>query len=49
MLVNGTPGVLSFAEGRPLSVMSFTIRNGRITALDILTDPDRLAGLALAA
>ncbi|KUL34661.1 RNA polymerase subunit sigma-70 [Streptomyces sp. NRRL F-4489] len=47
VLVNGTPGVVSYAGGRPLSVMSFTIRNGRVTALDILTDPTRLAALAL--
>ncbi|QHC21290.1 sigma-70 family RNA polymerase sigma factor [Streptomyces sp. GS7] len=47
VLVNGTPGVVSFAEGRPLSVMSFTIRDGRITALDILTDPSRLTALGL--
>lgn len=49
VLVNGTPGVVSFAEGRPLSVMSFTIRDGRITGLDILTDPDRLASFGLTA
>ncbi|MET8627182.1 RNA polymerase sigma factor SigJ [Kitasatospora sp. NPDC004669] len=49
VLVNGSPGVVSFAEGRPLSVMSFTIHNGRITAMDILTDPTRLAVLGLTA
>ncbi|MGD3109843.1 sigma-70 family RNA polymerase sigma factor [Streptomyces sp. YGL11-2] len=49
VLVNGTPGVVSFAEGRPLSVMSFTIRDGRIAALDILTDPSRLTALDLTA
>ncbi|MDX3231496.1 sigma-70 family RNA polymerase sigma factor [Streptomyces sp. ME19-01-6] len=42
-LVNGSPGVVAFAEGRVMSVMAFTIRGGRITALDILTDPERLA------
>ncbi|MFJ3235670.1 sigma-70 family RNA polymerase sigma factor [Streptomyces sp. NPDC086787] len=47
VLVNGTPGVVSFAEGRPLAVMSFTIHGGRVTALDILKDPDRLPGLNL--
>ncbi|MYT28233.1 sigma-70 family RNA polymerase sigma factor [Streptomyces sp. MspMP-M5] len=49
VLVNGTPGVVAFAEGRPMSVMSFTIRDGRITGLDILTDPDRLSTLGLSA
>ncbi|MEU2721895.1 sigma-70 family RNA polymerase sigma factor [Streptomyces smyrnaeus] len=45
VLVNGTPGVVSFAEDRPLSIMSFTIKDGRITGLDILTDPNRLPPL----
>ncbi|MFG3224175.1 sigma-70 family RNA polymerase sigma factor [Kitasatospora sp. NPDC048194] len=49
VLVNGSPGVVSFAEGRPLSVMSFTIHDGRITRMDILTDPVRLAALGLTA
>ncbi|WP_030244282.1 sigma-70 family RNA polymerase sigma factor [Streptomyces sp. NRRL S-350] len=49
VLVNGSPGVVSFAEGRTLSVMSFTIHDGRITAMDILTDPTRLAALGLTA
>ncbi|GAA4908959.1 sigma-70 family RNA polymerase sigma factor [Streptomyces coeruleoprunus] len=47
VLINGTPGVLSVAEGRALSLMAFTIRDGRVTALDILTDPERLAGIEL--
>ncbi|MFD8979752.1 sigma-70 family RNA polymerase sigma factor [Streptomyces sp. NPDC059564] len=47
-LVNGTPGVVSLAQdGTPLSVMSFTIRRGVITGLDILTDPERLARIDL--
>ncbi|MEU3772156.1 sigma-70 family RNA polymerase sigma factor [Streptomyces sp. NPDC032472] len=47
-LVNGIPGVVSrSADGAPLSVMAFTVRDGRIVALDILTDPDRLARLGL--
>ncbi|MFQ6855943.1 sigma-70 family RNA polymerase sigma factor [Streptomyces sp. 35M1] len=48
VLVNGTPGVVSFSRGRrPLSVMSFTIQCGRITGLDILSDPGRLTTLGL--
>ncbi|MER6142658.1 sigma-70 family RNA polymerase sigma factor [Streptomyces sparsogenes] len=47
VLVNGSPGVVSVAEGRAVSVMAFTIRGGRIAAIDILTDPERLAGLDL--
>ncbi|MFE9929652.1 sigma-70 family RNA polymerase sigma factor [Streptomyces sp. NPDC005533] len=47
VLVNGLPGVVAVAEGRAISVMAFTIQDGRITALDILTDPDRLARIDL--
>ncbi|MET9180658.1 hypothetical protein ABZX88_20885 [Kitasatospora aureofaciens] len=48
-LVNGSPRVVSFADGRVLSVMSFTVHEGRITGLDILTDPTRPAALGLTA
>ncbi|MEV5238725.1 sigma-70 family RNA polymerase sigma factor [Streptomyces cinnamoneus] len=47
VLVNGSPGVLALAEGRAMSLMAFTIQGGRITALDILTDPERLARIDL--
>jgi RNA polymerase sigma factor (sigma-70 family) len=42
VLVNGTPGVVSVADGRPVSLMSFTISDGVIVGIDILADPDRL-------
>ncbi|MEU3818055.1 RNA polymerase sigma factor SigJ [Streptomyces sp. NPDC030392] len=45
VLVNGTPGVVAVADGRVISVMSFTVRGGRVASLDILTDPTRLAHL----
>ncbi|MBO0652463.1 sigma-70 family RNA polymerase sigma factor [Streptomyces triculaminicus] len=48
-LINGTPGVVAFAQGRPMSVMAFTIQGDRVIALDILTDPERLARLDLSA
>ncbi|GII87941.1 DNA-directed RNA polymerase sigma-70 factor [Sphaerisporangium siamense] len=43
VLVNGTPGVMAEADGRIFAILSFTIAHGKITALDILTDPERLA------
>ncbi|MBH1937131.1 RNA polymerase sigma factor SigJ [Streptomyces sp. AV19] len=47
-LVNGTAGVVAMgADGRPFSVLAFTIAQGRIVGLDILTDPERLARLDL--
>jgi RNA polymerase sigma-70 factor (ECF subfamily) len=47
VLVNGTAGLVAAANGQPVSVMAFTIRGGRIVALDILTDPERLRQLDL--
>jgi len=42
VLVNDGAGLLSVVDGRIRSVMSFTVENGRITAVYILADPDRL-------
>jgi len=47
-LVNGTAGVVNLRDGRPVSVLSFTIVDGRVAEIDILADADRLAGLDLA-
>ena len=47
-LINGSPGAVSFRDGKPFSVGAFTVRGGRIAAMDILADPDRLAQLDLA-
>lgn len=44
-VVNGVAGVLTMAEGRPLSLMAFTVADGWIAAIDVLSDPDRLAAL----
>ncbi|KJK55418.1 sigma-70 family RNA polymerase sigma factor [Saccharothrix sp. ST-888] len=46
-LVNGAAGVVAVSEGRPVSVAAFTIARGKVVALDILTDPERLARLDL--
>jgi RNA polymerase sigma-70 factor (ECF subfamily) len=47
-LVNGAPGLVVAADGRPLTVMGFTVAGGRIVEIDILADPERLRRLALA-
>ena len=48
ILVNGLPGGVAWApDGRPFAVVAMTVRNGRIVAIDILADPDRLEGLDL--
>jgi RNA polymerase sigma factor (sigma-70 family) len=44
-LVNGGIGVVTVVDGRLATVMGVTVRDGRVLALDILADPDRLAVL----
>ncbi|PZG20567.1 RNA polymerase subunit sigma-70 [Spongiactinospora gelatinilytica] len=46
-LVNGVAGLVNAIDGEIVSVMSFTVVDGRIAAIDILSDRDRLAGLDL--
>jgi ketosteroid isomerase-like protein len=48
-LVNGAAGVVVTADGRPVSVMGFTVTNGKIVAIDVLADPERIRQLDLAA
>jgi RNA polymerase sigma-70 factor, ECF subfamily len=44
-LVNGAAGAVAVANGRLLSVMGFTVVGGRIVAMDVLYDLDRLAAI----
>ncbi|GAB7106245.1 RNA polymerase sigma factor SigJ [Streptomyces phaeofaciens JCM 4814] len=46
-LVGGAVGIVNVVDGRPQSVMGVTVADGRITALYILADPERLAALAV--
>jgi RNA polymerase sigma-70 factor (ECF subfamily) len=48
VLVNGEVGVVAMLDGQPMSVMGVTVVDGRIIALHILADPERLARLDLA-
>jgi RNA polymerase sigma-70 factor (ECF subfamily) len=47
VLVNGSPGHLIARDGRPLVVIGMSSRNGKITEINILADPDRLSRLGL--
>ena len=47
-LVNGAAGAVITPGGRLFSVMAFTVTNGKITQIDALLDPERLAQLGLA-
>jgi RNA polymerase sigma-70 factor (ECF subfamily) len=46
-LVNGAAGVVVVVNGKAFSIMAFTVTRGRIVAIDVLYDPERLARLDL--
>jgi RNA polymerase sigma-70 factor (ECF subfamily) len=48
VLVNGVAGMLITVRGRPVSLIAVTVTGSRITAMDGITDLDRLARLRLA-
>jgi RNA polymerase sigma-70 factor (ECF subfamily) len=47
VVVNGGAGVVVATQARTFCLMAFTVSNGRITEVDVLIDPDRLAALGL--
>jgi RNA polymerase sigma-70 factor (ECF subfamily) len=47
VLVNGAAGLLCTLEGKPFSVMAFTVKSGKIAEIHILHDPARLEQLDL--
>lgn len=47
VVANGQPAVVSVVQGRPGSIMTFTIVEDRIVELHILADPERVAALGL--
>jgi len=44
-LINGVPGWVSVLDGELYAIAALTVQNGRITTMDILLDPARLARL----
>jgi RNA polymerase sigma-70 factor (ECF subfamily) len=44
--VNGAPGLLTWRDGQPDSVTSLDVRDGRIAAIYVVRNPDKLGGLA---
>jgi RNA polymerase sigma-70 factor (ECF subfamily) len=41
--VNGAAGAVVFVAGRPVAIMAFVVRDGRVAAIDVLADPARIA------
>jgi RNA polymerase sigma factor (sigma-70 family) len=46
-LINGAAGAVATRDGEPFSVGAITVRGGKIVAIDILADPERLRQLDL--
>jgi RNA polymerase sigma factor (sigma-70 family) len=46
-VVNGAAGAVIFVAGQPSAIMGFVVRGGRITAIDVLADPARIARIDL--
>ena len=45
--INGAAGVLVVERGRPTALMAFTVVDGRVAAIDVLADAERLGRLDL--
>jgi RNA polymerase sigma factor (sigma-70 family) len=48
-LVNGVAGVVVTVRGRPITVMGFTVVDGKIAEIDAIADPERIRRIAAAA
>jgi RNA polymerase sigma factor (sigma-70 family) len=46
-VINGVAGVVVAPAGRPVSIMAFTVRGGRIVEIHAIADPERLRQLDL--
>jgi ketosteroid isomerase-like protein len=47
--VNGAAGAVIFVDGRATAIMGFVVRDGRVAAIDVLADPERIARIDLSA
>jgi RNA polymerase sigma-70 factor (ECF subfamily) len=47
VLVDGAPGAAWSLRGELKVVFAFTVEDGRVTAIDLLADPDRLAAMEI--
>jgi len=47
-LINGAVGVINATDGRPISLLAFTITGAKIVAIDLIDNPGRIAEADLA-
>ena len=43
--INGEPGVINYLDGEPHSVLTIAVRDGRISSIYVITNPDKLRHL----
>ncbi|GAA2018599.1 RNA polymerase sigma factor SigJ [Catenulispora yoronensis] len=48
VLVNGTPGAFATKDGKPFALMAFTVVGGKVVAIQVINDPERLEEIAQA-
>ena len=46
-LLDGVPGAVWAANGRPVVAFAFTTRDGRVTEIELVADADRLSSMAI--
>jgi hypothetical protein len=46
-LINGAASIIAFLHGRPFSIATLTVKNGKIAEIKVLAHPDRIAHLDL--
>ena len=46
VLINGTPGAFVVRDGKPFSLMAFTVVGGKVASIQVLLDPERLEDVA---
>jgi RNA polymerase sigma-70 factor, ECF subfamily len=44
--INGSPGTLITTGGRAVAALTLTVSDGRITAIQLLANPDKLAAVS---
>lgn len=48
VLIDGSPGLIVAPRGATVRALAFTVADGRVTRLEVIGDPARLRGLAIA-
>ena len=46
-LIDGEPGAVWVANGRPVVAFGFTVRDGKVTEIELMADAERLSRLTV--